>query len=288
MSGVRTLLADGVRVLSAAGLPTARQDAEWLLADLLGIRRVALYTGAPIVGDGDARRYAGALERRAAQEPLQYLLGWEEFGGLRLRVGQGVLIPRPETEMLVDWTLALAPPGATVCDLGTGSGCIACAIAAARPDVRVIAVDLSREALAIAAENVRAHGLGGRIALVSSDLFDALGPGRARVDVIVANPPYIPSGVVPALPVEVRDWEPRVALDGGADGMVVSGRIVAGAPAVLGPGGALVMEIGDGQAAALTAAMRAAGFRDVTTRADLNGVERCLAGRLPLEPEGSD
>lgn len=199
---------------------------------------------------------------------------------MKLRVSPAVLIPRPETEPLVEWALALTPPGSTVCDLGTGSGCVACAIAAARPDVRVVAVDVSGDALAVAAENVTALGLGDRVTLLRGDLFAPLRAGMGAVNLIVANPPYIPSRVVPTLPAEVRAWEPRGALDGGPDGMAISRRIIAGAPAVLARGGALVIEIGEGQAAGLVAAMRVAGFLDVSTRRDLNGVKRYIAGSL--------
>ena len=261
----RDLLAEGVRVLSAAGLPTARRDAERLLAGQLGVQRFALYTESPAVSETEASHYAAALGRRALHVPLQYLLGWEEFRGLKLRVGPAVLIPRPETETLVEWALALTPPGSTVCDLGTGSGCVACAIAAARPDVRVVAVDVSADALGVAAENVTALGLGDRVTLLRGDLFAPLRSGMGAVSLIVANPPYIPSRVIPTLP---------------ADGMAISRRIIAGAPAVLARGGALVIEIGEGQAAGLAAAMRVAGFRDVSTRRDLNGVERYIAGCL--------
>ena len=280
----RALLAAGVRALDAAGLATARQDAEWLLAAELGVSRFVLYTDPPPISEGDARRYAEALTRRAAHEPLQHLLGWEEFRGLRLRVAPAVLIPRPETELLVEWALELLPPGATVCDLGTGSGCIACAIAAVRPDVRVLAVERSAAARAVAAQNVAALGLGDRVIVLAGDLFAPLGSRRGAVDAIVANPPYIPTGAWPALPVEVRAWEPRAALDGGPDGMAVSRRIITGAPAVLAPHGVLAMEIGEEQARPLAATMRACGFVDVTTRRDLGGRERYLAGVLDSSP----
>jgi release factor glutamine methyltransferase len=280
MSRTRALLADGVRALGAAGLVTARQDAEWLLADQLGVDRVTIYLDPPEVTAAAAQRYAAQVARRAAHEPLQHLLGWEGFRGLRLRVGPAVLIPRPETEELVEWALGFVPVGATVCDLGTGSGCIAVALAAARPDVRVFAVELSPAARAVAADNVRALGLTARVTVLGGDLLEPLAGLRGAVDVIVANPPYIPTPALPALPVEVRAWEPREALDGGADGMAISGRIIADAPGVLAPGGALVMEIGEAQAVPLAARMEAGGFVDVLTRRDLGGVERYLAGVL--------
>lgn len=283
---VRSLLADGVRALEVAGLPTARQDAEWLLADLLGVDRFALYIETLPAGKADARRYAEAVARRAAHEPLQYLLGWEKFRGLRLRVDRAVLVPRPETELLVEWALALAGPGAAVCDVGTGSGCIACALAVARPDIRVLAIDRSPAALAVAAANVAAHGLGGRVVLLGGDLLESLRPAAGRIDLVVANPPYIPSDLLATLPAEVALWEPREALDGGVDGTLVARRIVAGAPAVLRAGGALVMEVGDGQGAPLAAVMWAAGFGEIAVRRDLHGVERYVGGRLPLGRAG--
>jgi release factor glutamine methyltransferase len=275
---VRALLAEGVRTLRAARLATARQDAEWLLAAELGVDRLDLYTDPPAVDAAAARRYAAALARRAAHEPLQHLLGWEEFRGLRFWVGPAVLIPRPETELLVEWVLELAPPGATVCDLGTGSGCVAAALAAARPDVRVLAVELSAAARAVAARNLAALGLADRVTVLDGDLFEPLARWAGAVDLIVANPPYIPTGALRALPSEVRAWEPRAALDGGPDGMAVSRRIIDGAPGVLARGGALAIEIGDGQAPPLAATLRARGFVDVRTRRDLGGVERYLAG----------
>jgi release factor glutamine methyltransferase len=278
----RALLAEAARALTAAGIPTARPDAEWLLADLLGVDRVALYAGEPEVGEPDAARYAALVARRAGHEPLQHLLGWEEFRGLRLRVAPAVLIPRPETELLVEWALALTPPGGTVADVGTGSGCIACALVAERPDVRVIASDGSSAALAVAAENVRALGLEGAVTLRAGECLEPLSR-TAPVDLLVSNPPYIPSEVIASLPREVREWEPRAALDGGEDGMTLSRRIIAGAPAVLRAGGALLLEIGEGQAEPLATAMILAGFRDVSTRRDLRGVERLIAGRVTAE-----
>ncbi|MGH7417476.1 MAG: N5-glutamine methyltransferase family protein, partial [Candidatus Rokuibacteriota bacterium] len=155
----RAALAAAGEILTAAGIDSARADAEWLLASVLGIRRSALYLDA----DHDlptraARRYAHDVRRRATREPLQRILGWEEFHGLRFRITAAVLVPRPETEMLVDWALELLPPPATgrhptIVDLGTGSGCIACALAARRPDLRVTAVDASPAAATVARAN---------------------------------------------------------------------------------------------------------------------------------------
>jgi release factor glutamine methyltransferase len=276
-------LAAATTALEAAGLPSARVDAEWLLAGLLGIGRVAVRlelgeaAPAPL-----AERYARAVSRRARREPLQRILGWEEFRGVRVRLTDSVLVPRPETETLVEWALALLPaPGPRrllAIDVGTGSGCIACALASERADLDVVAVDVSPAAAAVARENVRALDLAGRVRVVAADLFAGLRDIRA--DLIVSNPPYLPSALMPELPPEVRIHEPRLALDGGSDGLAVIRRIATGARPYLRPSGALVVETAGGdQASAAAALLRGAGWDQVTVRGDLIGIERFVAGR---------
>ena len=293
----RGLLAEGARRLAEAGLPTARQDAEWLLAAVLGRERFALYLESErVVDEAAGGRFRALVARRARHEPLQHLLGYEDFRGLRLRVTPDVLIPRPETEGLVEWALELlkndhpmsadwgragaisGPP--LMADIGTGSGAIACALAAACPDARVVATDISPAALAVAEGNIRALGLGGRVRVLAGDLLEPLAAEPAALDMIVANAPYLPSGILPSLPREVFAFEPRQALDGGPDGMEVIRRLLTAAPAALRPGGRLVLEIGEEQASPLAAVMTAAGFVDVAARNDLRGVSRYLAGRL--------
>ena len=200
-----------------------------------------------------------------------------------------MLIPRPETEDLVGWALELLPPrsGVVVADLGTGSGAIACALAAARPDLDVLAVDRSLAALTVAAGNVRALGLAGRVRLLAGDLLAPLASLDGGLDMVVANPPYLPSGVIGSLPVEVSSFEPRLALDGGHDGLEIIRRIVAEAPAALVPGGWLVMEIGEEQAGPVASLMAAEGFSGIDSRLDLRGVERYIAGRTG-EPAPGD
>ncbi|MGH7323046.1 MAG: peptide chain release factor N(5)-glutamine methyltransferase [Candidatus Rokuibacteriota bacterium] len=283
-AAARSVLEAATSRLAAAGIETARIDAEWLLAGVLGVRRAE--TLARLDGDLSeplARQFREAVDRRAQREPLQQILGWEEFHGLRLTLTADVMVPRPETEQLVEWALALLPrPGGhapLAIDLGTGSGCIACALAAERPDLQVVAVDASPAAVSIAVRNVTALGLRSRITVAVSDLFSVL--GRMWADLIVANPPYLPTMVLAGLTPEVTTWEPRLALDGGADGLHLIRRIVAEAPAWLAPGGALVLETaGGGQVAAAVCLLRGAGFVDVATRADLAGVERFVAARL--------
>ena len=276
-------LAAATTALEAAGLPSAKVDAEWLLAGLLGIGRVAVRlelgeaAAAPL-----AERYARAVSGRARREPLQRILGWEEFRGVRVRLTDSVLVPRPETETLVEWALALLPaPGSRrllAIDVGTGSGCIACALASERADLDVVAVDVSPAAAAVARENVRALDLAGRVKVLAADLFAGLRDIRA--DLIVSNPPYLPSALMPELPPEVRIHEPRLALDGGSDGLAVIRRIATAARSYLRPSGALVLEAAGGdQVSAAAALLRGAGWDQVAMRGDLAGVERFVAGR---------
>jgi len=251
----RSALRGATARLAATGLTTARQDAETLLAGVLGTTRLGLHLEpGRTLNPAAAAAFAALLARRAAQEPLQYLLGEVEFGGLRLRVGPGVFIPRPETEELVGHVLAaLAGRARRAVDLGTGSGAIACALAARRPALRIWAVERSIGALAWARENVRRLGLAERVTLLAGDLFAPLaGRGlEGACDLVVANPPYLAGPTLFGLPEEVRGWEPRGALDGGPDGLAVVARIVTGAPAWLRPGACLAVEIGADQGAAV-------------------------------------
>jgi release factor glutamine methyltransferase len=279
---VPALLRRATATLEAGGIGPARREAEWLLAGLLGVERFALYLDpGRRLSTPTMARYLSLIERRAAREPLQYLLGWEDFHGLRLAVSPEVLVPRPETEGLVEWAVEVlgGRPEPVVADLGTGSGAIACAIARAVASAEVLAVEVSAGALAVATRNVRALGLSGRVRLLAGDLFAPLGSIPASLDLVVANPPYLPSAVIPTLPPEVSRHEPRAALDGGPDGMAVIRRIVAGAPEVLKPGGWLLMEIGDEQAGPLASRMAAEGFSGIRARRDLNGIERYIGGR---------
>ena len=284
LATVRERLDDAVARLSRASVETPRVDAEWLLAGALGVTRGRLVAVVDqTMSDEIAERFEAWIRRRAEREPLQYIVGTQAFRDLTVRVGPDVMVPRPETEMLVSWALELLPPIGTrplVLDVGTGSGCLACALASERPDVRVVAVDASPEAAALARENVAALGLADRITIAVSDLFSGLTPVRA--DLIVSNPPYVPSDVIDTLAPEVTDHEPRAALDGGPDGLSVIRRLVSEAPQWLQPGAPLVLEtFGDEQAAAVTCLMQETGFTDIATRSDLAGVVRFVAGSYP-------
>jgi release factor glutamine methyltransferase len=281
---LRERLDDAVARLSRAGVESARVDAEWLLAAALGVARGRLVEVVDqAASDEVAERYETWVQRRAEREPLQYIIGTQAFRDLTIRVGPSVLVPRPETEMLVSWALELLPPigiGPLVFDVGTGSGCIACALASERSDVRVIALDASAPAVALARENVAALGLADRITVSVSDLFAGLALPRA--DLIVSNPPYVPSAVIETLAPEITEHEPRAALDGGPDGLRVIRRLVSEAPRWLHPGAPLVLEtFGDEQASKVIVLMREAGFMNVVTRDDLAGVTRFVAGRCP-------
>ena len=281
------VLGQATAALEAAGIGTARQDAEWLLASVLGLERFALYLDPRReLSPGDAARYRALVARRTAREPLQYLLGFEDFHGLRLAVTPDVLIPRPETEGLVEWAVEILrdQPAPIAADIGTGSGAIACALARSLPKLRVLAVERCAPALAVAALNVRKLELSRRVKLVPGDLLEPLGPLRGRLDLVISNPPYIPSAIVGSLPHEVSGFEPRQALDGGADGMTVLRRIITGAPLVLRPRGCLMMEIGEDQAGPLASLMAAEGFTGIQARRDLPGVERYIAGQWAEAP----
>jgi release factor glutamine methyltransferase len=267
--------------LDAAGIATARQDAEALLARTLGTTRLGLYaTGrAPVPGEV-LTAFDGLVARRALHEPLQYLLGEAEFCDLVLAVGPGVFIPRPETEELADRALTVGPTlAATVLDLCAGSGALACALAARRPEWRVWAVERAAEAVACARVNIRRLALTGRVQVLEGDLWaplaDHVQPGA--VDLIVANPPYLAAPLLPALPAEVREWEPQDALDGGPDGLRVIRRLLREGAAWLRPGGVLLIEMGEEHGPAATAlALTEPRYAEVRVRPDFRGRDRIL------------
>jgi release factor glutamine methyltransferase len=284
LATVRKRLDDAAARLARAGVETPRVDAEWLLAGALGVTRgrlVAVVEQA--MNDEITERYQRWIDRRAAREPLQHILGTQAFRDLMLRVGPDVLVPRPETELLVSWALELLPPlgaGPLVLDVGTGSGCLACALASERPDVRVLATDASPAAAAGARENADALGLADRVTVAVSDGFSGLAPVRA--DLIVSNPPYVPTGVIDTLAPEITEHEPREALDGGPDGLRVIRRLVDEAPQWLAPEAFLVLEtFEDEQAVNVVQLMREAKYMSIATKRDLAGVTRFVAGLRP-------
>jgi release factor glutamine methyltransferase len=232
------------------------------------------------VAPGAAERARTLAARRAAGEPFAYLTGEREFRGLAFATGPGVLVPRPESETMIDAALAYLPPErpARVLDLGTGSGCLLLALLHERPRAFGLGVERSADALAYAAGNRHALGLADRCALIRASWLDAIG---GRFDLVLANPPYIPAGEIDALLADVRDFEPRLALDGGADGLAPHRLILEGLAERLAPGGLALVEIGHEQGAAALAAARAAGFADAQVLRDLGDRDRCLAVPAP-------
>jgi release factor glutamine methyltransferase len=222
-------------------------------------------------------------QRRRAGEPVAYLLGVREFYGRPFRVDRRVLIPRPDTEALVEVALSRTRHlslSARVLDLCTGSGCVAATLARERPTTRVLGTDLSADALEVARENgIRLGAV--NCGFLQSDVFSALRPGVDRFDLITANPPYIPAEEIPTLAVDIREFEPRLALVGGDDGLALLRRIVAEAPAFLDEGGVLASEIGSDQGEGARAIFAAAGFREIETRRDYGGLERVISGIRP-------
>ena len=278
MSAAATLLAEASQRLAAVS-DSPRAEAERLLARELGVPRTHLVAG--LAAEADARQRAAfeaAVARRAAGEPYAYIVGNQPFHRIELTVTPAVLIPRPDTEHLVDWALELlaATPAARVWDVATGSGCIALAIACAMPAAEVLATDLSPAALAVARDNAAALGCG-RVEFAETDTLLLPDP-RRRFELIVSNPPYIAEGD-PHLPGLAH--EPRLALVSGADGLDCLRRLVAQAPARLVPGGWLLLEHGYDQGVAVRALLAQAGFTDVATRRDYGGQERVSGGRRP-------
>ena len=276
---------EGEQRLRAAGIDNAAREVLWLL-DYLGISQAAALTREEQAVAGETVANVRALfARRAQHEPLQYLLGTQDFCGHTFEVGPDVLIPRPESERLVEEAVRLGRGRSpvTIVDIGTGSGCLAVSAALALPESRVWAVDLSEAALAVAERNIRTHGLEQRIRLCQGDLFEAFPATlqKERVDLLLSNPPYIADSEWDALPRDVADYEPRVALAGGSDGLRVHRRLVEEAPRWLAPGGWLLLEIGLNQGRALSECIRASGqYRDVTVRQDDQGLDRLVCARF--------
>jgi release factor glutamine methyltransferase len=265
------------------GIESARLDAELLAAQAFGRTRVALYThfDQPL-GDPELSAYRALVQRRLDGESVAYILGRKEFWSLDLLVDARVLVPRPDTETLVEKALELLQGMSAdgralrVADIGTGSGALALALKKERPSDEVFALDVSPEALAVAGENASRLGLD--VTLVLGDLVEPLAH-LAPFDLIASNPPYIPSRDIAGLSPEVHH-EPHLALDGGEDGLALVRRLASDARRVLSPSGALVMEIGAGQAAEVMEILRSQGYLSIGSRRDLAGIERVVFGCL--------
>jgi release factor glutamine methyltransferase len=272
----REALREAARELEGRGVPSPRVDAEHLLAHALHASRTDLYADDRELDEGELAVFDALVRRRASREPLAYILGEWGFRRLDLAVDARVLIPRPETEVVVERCLELLRglPEPRVLDVGTGSGAIALAIADEHAGARVTATDSSEDALAVARENLLRTRLDDRVELVHGDLFAALaGP----FDLVVSNPPYVPPHELASLQPEIRQHEPREAMIG--DG--VASAIAQAAREVLRSGGWLVLECGDGQGDDVVAELHSLGYEDVLATPDLAGRDRVVEGRRP-------
>jgi release factor glutamine methyltransferase len=274
---VREALARARLEFERAGVDTPQADAEWLLAHVLGASRASQHLRTSDLGERELTRFAALVDRRRAREPLAYVLGEWGFRRLTLRTDARALVPRPETEIVVERCLAVIRdlPEPRVIDVGTGSGAIALAIADEHPRARIVGLDASADALSLARENLEWTGFTDRVELVVADVQEPL-PG-GPYDLVVANPPYVPAAEIETLAPEVRDWEPRAAiLDTGQSELVERA-----ARDVLEQGGALVVETHWNGARRAADRLVALGYHGVTITRDLGGRERVVEGRRP-------
>lgn len=279
-ANVKTLLCDATKRLRAAGVESPARDARLLLAEAMGVEHPALLAPAGHVGVTISARFADTVARREAREPVARIRGRREFWGLDFALTAATLDPRPDTETVVAAALSAfaggAPP-ARILDLGTGSGCLLCALLHEFPQAHGVGIDRSAEAVGAAQSNAVRLGFGGRAGFVVGDWGEAI---AGRFDLIVANPPYVASAAIAALAPEVAVFDPRLGLDGGADGLAAYCRVASALARLLAPSGAAVLEVGQGQGHAIAALLRAAGVDPERSLADLSGVERAVIARV--------
>lgn len=282
---VRIWLEKADKYLVERGVPEARANAEFLMAEMLGVGRLTAVTqGDRTLSVKETHQFWTWVKERGKRRPLAYILGHQPFLGIKIKVNKDSLVPRPETEELVLECERLAKatkaPAPKILEIGTGTGCIAVALAQLLPAATVFATDLSTQALELAQKNAIDHHVGNRIRFVKENLFSDKQGLRGWADLMVSNPPYIPTGEIDKLEPEVLK-EPRMALDGGKDGLDAIRAIVAMAPKMLRPGGYLAMEIGSKQGPAVAKLYAAAGLQGVVIKKDAQGLERFAFGQLP-------
>ena len=271
------LLKNSEERFRSAGFDSPEIEAAYMLEEVTGIRHNLLWTESERgLSPEEQTRAEDYMMRRLAHEPFQYICGWEDFRELKLNVAPGCLIPRPETELLVDFVLKALPRNGHACELGTGSGAIALSIAKERPDSRVTASEISPDAFAIAESNRKKYGLN-NVSIVRGDLFASFDP-EVKFDLLVANLPYIPEAVRDTLPRNVRDYEPSLALFADHEGMALIERTLLEAPRYLKPGAPLFFEMGEEQGAALAGFARTQNcYTGIKILQDQYGVDRFLA-----------
>ncbi len=276
---MRSLVSAAARTLDAAGVESARLDAEVLMAHAADLARAQVLSDSAELSPRVVARFGEYIARRAAREPLAYIVGRKEFFSLDFEVTPGVLIPRPETETLVATALEsiAGRPESIVVNVGTGSGAIAIAIAANAPGARIVATDISKESLEVARRNAERLGFASRIEFRHGDCWAALDGGvPMRFDLVVSNPPYVEDAAIDALAPEIRQYEPRLALTSGLDGLGFYRRILARVVEFTSPSGELLVEVGAGQAASVVAMCCEAGCTGSVAIRDLAGIERVV------------
>ncbi|MDO8283289.1 MAG: peptide chain release factor N(5)-glutamine methyltransferase [Thermodesulfovibrionia bacterium] len=272
-------------LLSSRGLESAGKEAELILKHGLGIDTVKIYRDDPVLMDKEDDLISEIAERRSMREPLQYILGSEEFLGLKISVGEGVLIPRPETELLAEEAIKrlhtlqnkVDTKQLAILDLCTGSGCIALAVAKEFKDADVCGVDISDKAIAYAKNNSVMNGIN-NVIFIKGDLFEPIKEGR-YFDLIISNPPYIKTSDIEGLQPEIREWEPLSALDGGEDGLDFYKKIIPAARVFLNDSGILIFELGDGCADEVVHIMKESGYINIETIKDYSGIERIVSAQ---------
>ena len=268
----------GMQKLKEAQLEEAQLDARLLLEEICGTdHNTLLCHGDREVSEKEEEQYRKTIEQRAQHVPLQHILGYQDFMGLRFHVNEHVLIPRQDTEILAEEAMRYLHDGMRILDLCTGSGCILLSLLHYSNDCEGTGVDISKEALQVAALNAELLGI--KADFLKSDLYEKV---TGKFDLLVSNPPYIERKVIPTLMEEVREYDPYIALDGGEDGLDFYRRIIGGAQDYLKRGGQILMEIGSGQAQAVSELLREAGFKEIDVCRDFAGLDRVVSGRLPI------
>jgi release factor glutamine methyltransferase len=265
------------------GIEDAEKEAELIVTTFAGLDRTKLYRDNPVLDENETRKIQEAQKRRCRREPMAYILSSVNFHGLRIITGPGVLVPRPETELIVDEILKMHSPSGqelNILDLMTGSGCLALAIARALPNSWVTGTDISEDALRHARKSARINNIS-NVTFIRGSIFEPV--KDMRFDLIISNPPYIRNCDINNLQPEIREWEPREALDGGLDGLDFLREILQLAPEHLAPGGHIILELGSGQGHEVSSIACKSGLEPIALIKDYSGIERILSARLPQD-----